>query len=32
VVQGPFLTTNFVNFLTKGQKLMEDSDIQRFKS
>ena len=31
VVQGPFLTANFVNFLTKGQKLMEDIDIQRFR-
>ena len=31
VVQGPFLTANFSNFLTKGQKLMEGTDTQRFR-
>ena len=30
VIQGPYLSTNFAHFLTKGTKITKHTDIQRF--
>lgn len=31
VIQAPFLTSNFGKFLTKGEKMLQNTDIQRFR-